>query len=1297
MPRHPFRLALAVSLLSALIAVAPAFAAPEPVGRTVVLQDPTGRGFPPDLVNYTIAAPTDGGAGLRVLDADGKPVPVQVTPGEQGKATLSFVAAVPPRGTAPFTVRTDGQPAAAASAVSAAPEGDALVLANQHLAVRVPAPREQTYAQPVPAATLPAPILAFRGADGAWKGAGAMLAKQLVKKFTVVQVAGGPVFVETRYRLDYAAGGWYEATVRVTDRAPFAQVTEAYDLGASENAEYWQLDLSQGWNADAAEHMNVAGQGFAPVQYPTLAAEEQTVASGPNVGSDQSGGGARRPVRAIHHDSCWGAKFVSFYGIHDAAERKAKPDGYALAMVAPLHKGDWRRANAMPVYVEGGRVRVCFPLDVAAISWRNEPGSDSSAFSTHEHDPALPATYGRRVWGLVLAHPTLVVAPDKGLGSTCLGYSVRNLYGTVGLDRYKDFVTEWPAGDVTYPRVFITPGELEKYLAAVKADPDFPLATYDNAKNPIGLKNYFLFTRDPAVAQAEIPDVIRGLDAAIRYHAVALSVPHHHAMGMWSIPLAHAESVLSWPDLPGEVRAAIRGRLALLCYLLTDPDVTSAGDGSHHGNPNMGVARLSDRSNLAALIPDHPMHRAWAEYMGDFLAYKQGTFMAPEGAWIEYGVSYHMHGYGKISRGLMGALADEVSAADRIRAYNRQDFDYYLNLLTPVDPRFGIRLIPGMANAPTGCPVQFLGAMGNFADRDPEFAANLRWGWEQAGRMIGGAYDLGVSAMARPQIPAREPRLTSRVYPGFGVVFRAHQGPDETYLALRSGYHWSHWNQDQGNLVCYAKGAALLPPQPYQYARNGEIDPAFPDKNLVRFGDPRNDMPHAWADSNILDAALGERVDYAWHSTGYPDWFFSPGATAGMGEPRPRADAAGTADGEFTWDRQVAFLKSRDPKGANYFVIRDGVNGPGKAASWWNLNIPGRKRHLRGDGEKLAVDTEWPTKLDLLFPGRPNPAFEMLENRLPTDYAENVHFRFGRPLADGSVISRDFVLDDAAGTPVRWEKWTGQRKQNPAFWDHFISIAHNPANPAYDYHYAFSKQLGNKQQQVTLRLAGQPGEDVTWVLFPRGPGEAEPTATLLAPGAMKIVTGEGTDYVFLSATPLEYSGEEIEFAGQAGVVRVPKTGPPELVLLRGRTLTFQGKTVGGPAAAAPRVTAEGDTIRFVAPAAEYVKLTHGNVGVRGVGPFDLTFTPAGITGTVAGDIRTIVTTWPEKIARPGYWMDGVRWCAGFADEHSITRGTTTPQFGIAFGVSAGKHAVKIAEWEWPAVPPAPARASLSLE
>ncbi len=1194
---RPFRPLAAVLLLgSSALAAEP---------QSLTLTDWTGRGFPPDVVNYAVDTPADGGQSLRVLDTAGTPLPVQVTPGAEGRATLSFVAEIAPGGASTYAVRADGQAPAAAAAVSATQDGETLVLANQRVAVRVPAPREQTFDPPVAAATLPAPILAFRGADNAWKGAGSVLHQRPVKRFTVAESANGPVFCEVRYRLDYADGGWYEATVRMTDRAPFAQVREEYDPGVETDTDFWQLELTHGWQPDAAEHMNVAGQGAGPATFVGLADEEKSKPANIDANLNTATGG-ELPLRFIHHDSCWGGKFVAYYGVHAAAARETDPANYPLAMVAPLHKGDWRRANSMPVYVKDGQVRVHFPMSVVQTSWLREPRSDVSTFSMHEHDPSLPATYGRRVWALVLTPPAMT--SDSLQGGAGVGNAVRIYYGVVGLDRYKDYVLDWPDTGVTYPRVFTTPE-----WQAQPAQGDLP-----------------------AIA----PGGGRDLQASMNHIISSISIHHHHTLGDFGGPVGNAEAALANPNLPAEERVALRRRLALLCYLLTEPDVTSAGNGSHHGNPNMGVARLMDRSNLAALIPDHPMHRTWAEYMGDFMAYKQGTLMAPEGAWNEYGASYHMHGYGKISRGIMGALADEFAAADRVWHYNRQDFDYFLNLLSPFDSRYGSRIIPGAANSPFGQSPHYLQAMGNFADRDPEFAAHLRWAWEHNGRMIGTGGDaITIPAMIRPSIAAQEPEMRSRVYPGFGVIFRAHQGENETTLYLRSGYHWSHWNQDQGNLMLYSRGAVLLPPQPYQYGRSS--DPAFPDKNLIRFGAPVNDLIHAWTDSNILDARFGDSVDYAWSSTGYPDWYITPGAREGwVSGDRVRKLAPGIEqrEGAFDWDRQVLFLKSRQATGPNYFVVRDTFNGEGQLASWFNLSLLGRKDNLRIAGQTVALDSEWPVNLDLVFPGRAAPPFELHENRLP--------------LALGAYNR----LTEAAQPTRDW--------------------------------------VDGKEQQTTLRLQSAPGEEVAWVIYPRGEGEAGPAVAQLAPGVIKVETPEGVDYVFLSTTPLEFQGEGIAFAGTVGVVRVPRTGDPELILLRGRRITYGGRTVARPAPAEPRVVAEGDTIRFVAPAPVYVKLTHGNVGVRGVGPFDLTFTPDGITGTVDGDVRTLVATWPENIVRPGYWMDGERWYAGFADEHSIAKGTEMPQFGIAFGVSAGKREVRIAEWEWPALPTPPPRAEV---
>jgi hypothetical protein len=1245
--------------------------------QVITLKDWTGRGFAPDLVNYTIPAPADGGKKLRVLDSAGVSLPVQITPGEKGQATLSFVASLPASGESVYKVSTESTAPTAKPAVTVTKDGEALVLANQLLAVKVPAPLEKTYDKPVPADTLPAPILAFRGPDGSWRGAGSILTKRAVSKISVTQLAAGPVFVETKYRLDYAEGGYYEASVRVTDQAPFAKVTEEFDLGVGANANFWQLDLSKGWAPDAAEHMFVAGQNHGSVVYPTLAEEEKAAASGPSVGAAPSAT-AETPTRLIHHDSCWGSRFVSYYGVHQAEARKANPDTYPLAIVAPLHKGSWRRANSLPVYVKGGNVTVRFPMDVAPLSWLNEPVSDVSPFSCHEHDPSLAMSVGRREWALVLAKPAMLVDGYGNKDTLGIGYAVRNLYGTVGLDRYKDFILTWPDSKVAYPRVFITPELANKYRAAVQADPNFPLMPM--------LKDYYWFTGDPVVAQKELTDVQKRLGQLILYPVSALSMGHHHATEFYGAPLGHTESVLSWPDLSTADREQIRARLALLAYLLTDPDTTSAGDGSHHGNPNMGVARLSDRANLVAMIPDHPRFNAWRDYVGQFTSYKIGSFMAPGGGWFEYGASYHMHGYGKILRGLMGVFSSNATDADVMAKYNRVDMDYYVNLLSPVDSRYGSRTIPGMANSPVGQSPHYLQAMGTVADKDPALAANLRWAWDNNGRMVGtGADSVTIPAMVRPEIAAKEPKLTSQIYPGFGVIFRAHQGPDETCLYLRSGYLWSHWTEDQGNLTLYSKGAVLLPPQPYQYG--GPKDKTFPDKNLLRFGSPANDSPHAWVDSNILDAHFGPSVDYAWASSGYPDWFINPGFRPGHGKPRDLVAGLNQKEGAFTWDRQIAFLKGATGKSPNYFVIRDSMNGAGKLASWFNLSLLGRKENVKIEGGKIILDTEWPTKLDLLFMNPDKPTFEMAEDNLPL--AVGAYTKFSGDLTEGKVPSRDWIGEDGKPKAVGKDMIAGFKNA--------------------------------KEQHVSLRLQSAPGQEVAWVLYPRGAGEAAPTATPLAPGVTKVVTSESTDYIFLSTTPIKYADEGVEFEGCAGAVRVAKDGKATLVLSAGpgkagykgsviesaepfekvvsagqkaETIPAPQRSVGK---AEQAVTVNGDKIRFAEPGKKYVELTHGNVGVRGVGPFDLTFTPDGITGEVDGDIRTIVTTWPEKIIRPGFRMDGVRWYAGFSDEHSFVKGTSSPQFAIAMGLSAGHHTVKISEWEWPALPEAPARTELLLK
>jgi hypothetical protein len=309
--------------------------------------------------------------------------------------------------------------------------------------------------------------------------------------------------------------------------------------------------------------------------------------------------------------------------------------------------------------------------------------------------------------------------------------------------------------------------------------------------------------------------------------------------------------------------------------------------------------------------------------------------------------------------------------------------------------------------------------------------------------------------------------------------------------------------------------------------------------------------------------------------------------------------------------------------------------------------------------------------------------------------------------------------------------------------------------------------LQTHENHVILRIPGAAGAGYFWVLYPRGKDEAPPKISVLADGVMKIEHPEGTDYVFLGATPVVYEGEGVVFNGRAGAVRLD---PTSVVLMKGKgegRVGYKGRIVTGSAAceksfllaqlAAGTETAAGaaaqielpavaatekelapgvlsgtiengitryrltgpnpvsfkndavrleggpavveaaaGSVRFTVARNSYVKLSVGNCGVRGVGPFDLTFTDTGITGTVDGDTRSVVTTWPQGIVRPMFHMDGTRYYAGWADDHSWSKGTPDPQFALAFGVADGKHQVDVSEWTYPALPPSPARRAVSF-
>lgn len=1307
--------------------------------RTVTIRDHVGFGFPPDLVHYAVHASQSELAKLRVTGRAGRPISVQVAepPEAGGPAAVSFVAELPPDGSATYVVHDDGRGDIPATAVKATAEAGALVLDNGLFAVRVPPPARRSFDTPVPANTLPCPLLSFRSGKGPWLGSTRMLDARPVSEFEVRQTADGPVFLEVVCEYRYADGGHYRARIQVIDQVPVAKVWEEYDakvMGLESAA--WELDLAAGWSPDRIER---SGEGWLKA-----GSLEEIVKGKPTVGTSGSAGErilGSEPDIIVFPSYFWHRLGAAYLGLWRDSDREADPQTFSRVGFLPLHKGQWRVMNALPVSLAEGGVRIRLPLSARHTTWHQDSASLTSPFSIGQQDPGLPRTLGRRVWGLMLAslpdapaapegttdEPAktwrdLAAAPPLRSKADAVFWRPRHWYGTIGLDRYKDYILDWPEATAPkdYPRVFNTRGDVARFKELAGKLPKDQQAA---------LNQLWGYTGDPRVAAAQVDRIRQTLRDERRYRSVFDSSWYGHH-DMWGQSQFLADDVLAWPEMPAADRSQLRALLALGAYLLTEPDVMSSGIGDHTGNPNMSVSRQLSFSNFAALLPDHPMREAWTRSMGDFTEYKLAENETAGGGWFEYG-GYHTHGFYGPVRGFPGLVALGAPNLDRVWKYIKDDMAYVVNLLSPVDPRYGARVVPGGANSPNMVYGHFGEWSAAAALKDPEFASNLRWACDMTGRSFGSTdYGGPLLAWDRPWLAAKEPALKSEAYPGVGVVFRAHQGPDETYMYFRSGFCWSHWYVDQGHFVLYGRGYPLMPGQHYQYY--SPKDKSHNIYNTIRFGHPENEFPFSWPDGNVLDHAFGPRVDYAWASMGYPDWYINPGHAQGFGDPR-KISSPSSQEGAFHWNRQVAFLKGATGKSPNYFVFRDTFPADpaanpepgGRLASYLNLDFVGRSSTVKQSGGHMAVDTDWPIKLDVVFAGDPPAAAQLIEEG---SVANTYAFYSDTPVAE-PVISRFWVTPDT-GQPVT----------------------------------KLNSGVRLMEQRVLAVVPREPGRDYLWMVYPRDEREALPSAVQLAPGVMKVTTSESTDYVFLSTRSLAYEGDQVTFDGGAGAVRVAKNGEVTLAMTGGagrvgykgcilegaapfertfkaaelspRVEAIQGGATLAYAPVArdhrevapgvrkgsagdvteylvesdsPVIVADGDVriearraaiaaspagIRVVAPERTFVQLTVGTQGVRGVGPFDLTFRADRITGTVDGDTRTLVVTRPPDVVKPMSRMDGWRYYAGHADDSSADEGRDTPQFSVAFGVTAGRHEVEVSEWTFPPLPPEVARRRL---
>ncbi|NQT85593.1 hypothetical protein HQ560_02450, partial [bacterium] len=180
--------------LALCVAASAASAAPQ----SWTLTNPTGKTYANEVVRLKIDLPASAKQGEYAVKANGKDVLGQI--GEyEGRTWMYVVASLGKEEAIEYSV-SRGKPAGGKPLVSLKSSGGVHELSNGRFAVQVPAAASGD--------RIPPPIIAVRGASGAWVGSGSWKTERKLKRFSSGVIGTGPIFTKVRlkYEFEGAAG-----------------------------------------------------------------------------------------------------------------------------------------------------------------------------------------------------------------------------------------------------------------------------------------------------------------------------------------------------------------------------------------------------------------------------------------------------------------------------------------------------------------------------------------------------------------------------------------------------------------------------------------------------------------------------------------------------------------------------------------------------------------------------------------------------------------------------------------------------------------------------------------------------------------------------------------------------------------------------------------------------------------------------------------------------------------------------------------------------------------------------------
>ncbi|MGA2134377.1 MAG: hypothetical protein ABSH50_18960 [Bryobacteraceae bacterium] len=476
------------------------------------------------------------------------------------------------------------------------------------------------------------------------------------------------------------------------------------------------------------------------------------------------------------------------------------------------------------------------------------------AFETRRHSP--DARFFPRVrvaWGIFVGTKADLGDPNQVQNIA----RQMNLHGGINLSkvyRYQTAFADPPAG---YPPLFMNQSAVDAVIARVRSDKDYYHRLYD--AEPTARPLLAMWAGQPqglSKLVAEIATTAHDLlDGLVNGDGIYHFKFHYWMGGLEMIRSAvWIHAVLTNPEATAEDIARVKAAAALFDAVLWDNDFVPMfeGHGLNLGTANMPVQQSQYRDIFAALL-NHSLDAVLRRAIENLHA----TVNA-DGAAI--GSSHYIGAcMGPILTTLQQLQAAGIADAFRTEPRLARFADFYLNLLTPPEPRFGgYRKVVSIGDSSTESSDLYGQLATGFAAADPALSARLMAAWWQSGAMHSGFHGSTLLKIDE-RLPAANPRLGDANFPGWYTVLRNAWGtPNETAVWLVDGdYYRDHAHEDNGTVAIYALGAPLSIDWGSMYA------PQSPGAFMHSLVVPESALPFAWDSPATHLAQIGFRWQHA--------------------------------------------------------------------------------------------------------------------------------------------------------------------------------------------------------------------------------------------------------------------------------------------------------------------------------------------------------------------------------------------------------------------------------------------------